>query len=160
MNNAHLLIGGNLGNRNKNLSLAMHLLGHKCGNIVKQSAVYETAPWGKTDQQNFYNQALLLQTVQEPLTLLENILSIELKMGRERAEKNGPRIIDIDILFYNDEIIDVPNLRVPHPEMQNRRFVLVPLNEIAAEFIHPVLKKDIQTLLRECTDNLEVIEVI
>ena len=148
MNKAYLLIGGNLGNRNKNLSLAMHLLGHKCGNIIKQSSVYETAPWGRTDQKNFYNQALLLQTVQEPLTLLENILSIELKMGRERAEKNGPRIIDIDILFYNEEIIDVPNLKVPHPEIQNRRFALLPLSEIAADFTHPVLKKDIKTLLR------------
>ena len=148
MNKAYLLIGGNLGNRNKNLSLAMHLLGHKCGNIIKQSSVYETAPWGRTDQKNFYNQALLLQTVQEPLTLLENILSIELKMGRERSEKNGPRIIDIDILFYNEEIIDVPNLKVPHPEIQNRRFALLPLSEIAADFTHPVLKKDIKTLLR------------
>ena len=159
MNNAYLLIGGNLGNRSKNLSLAMHLLGHKCGNILKQSAIYETAPWGKTDQANFYNQALLLQTVQEPLTLLENILSIELKMGRERAEKNGPRIIDIDILFFNEESIDVPNLRVPHPEIQYRRFALVPLNEIASEFIHPVLRKNIRTLLKACQDELEVVKV-
>jgi len=156
MNKAYLLTGGNIGNREKTLGKALTLIHKYCGNISAQSSIYETAAWGKTDQSSFLNQALELETDQPPGQLLRQLLKIETEIGRVREEKYGPRIIDIDILFYNEEILNDPLLKLPHPEIQNRRFVLVPLAEIAAGFIHPVLKKTIAELLAICPDNLEV----
>lgn len=156
MNKVFLLIGGNMGNRLQNLHQAVSLLSATCGPVVQQSAVYETAAWGKTDQAAFLNQALLLTTSLSARELITTILSVEEKMGRKRLEKFGPRLIDIDMLFYNDDIIDEPNLTIPHPELQNRRFVLAPLNEIAPSFVHPVLKKTITQLLKDCKDKLNV----
>jgi 2-amino-4-hydroxy-6-hydroxymethyldihydropteridine diphosphokinase len=156
MNNVYLLIGGNMGNRQQNLEQAIAALNNRTGTVVKQSAVYETAAWGKTDQQAFLNQALLLQTVLPADRLMEELLVIEKSMGRVRLEKNGPRIIDIDILFFNDAVIHQPSLTIPHPEIQNRRFALEPMADIAQDLVHPVFHATIQELLEVCTDTLPV----
>lgn len=156
MNTAYLLTGGNLGNRKQNLGQAARLINIACGKIVALSSIYETAAWGKTEQPSFLNQALKIETVLSARQLLRKILSTEKQMGRVRKEKYGPRIIDIDILLYNDEVHQYPLLQLPHPEMQNRRFALLPLSEIAGTVVHPVLHKTISTLLNECTDPLEV----
>jgi len=156
MNKVFLLIGGNMGDRLQNLHQAIALLSATCGPILQQSAVYETAAWGKTDQPSFLNQALLLTTDLQPAVLITTILSVEEKMGRRRMEKFGPRVIDIDILFYEEVVMHEPNLTIPHPQLQNRRFVLVPMQEIAPELMHPVLHKTITQLLQECPDKLPV----
>ena len=156
MNNVYLLTGGNVGNRLSHLQQAITNIEEYCGEIIRKSSVYETAAWGKTDQASFLNQAILLQTDLDAEALMTNILFIEEKMGRQRAEKYGSRIIDIDILFFNDEIISTDSLHIPHPEIQRRRFVLEPMDELAPALIHPVLKKSIHQLLLECSDPLEV----
>ena len=156
MNKAYLLTGGNIGDRSAFLLQARELLALHCGEISAESSFYETAAWGNTDQPAFLNQALELKTKLNARQLIRKILKIEKLMGRVRKEKYGPRNIDIDILLYNDEIHDIPFLKVPHPEMQNRRFVLLPLAEIAPGIIHPVLKKSITELLDDCTDGLGV----
>jgi 2-amino-4-hydroxy-6-hydroxymethyldihydropteridine diphosphokinase len=156
MNKVFLLIGGNIGDRLQNLHQAIALLSATCGPVIQQSAVYETAAWGKTDQAAFLNQALLLTTSLMPQELITTILSVEEQLGRRRMEKNGPRVIDIDIIFYNDLVMDEPHLTIPHPQLQNRRFVLVPLVEIAPELVHPVLHKTLTELLAECKDELGV----
>jgi 2-amino-4-hydroxy-6-hydroxymethyldihydropteridine diphosphokinase len=156
MNKAYLLIGGNVGDTIKTFHEVRELLNIQAGSVVEKSSLYETAPWGKPDQQNFLNQALLILTRLDPRGLIKKILEIEEISGRQRFEKYGPRIIDIDILFFNNSIIDDPEIRIPHPEIQNRRFALVPLAEIAPDLYHPVLKKTITELLSDCPDNLEV----
>jgi len=156
MNKAYLLIGGNVGNRQQNLQQAVAAINNSCGRVLQQSAVYETAAWGKTDQQAFLNQALLIQTDLTPHQLLEHALEAEALLGRVRKEKYGPRLIDIDILFFNNDIIRETALIIPHPEVQNRRFALTPLAEIAPKLQHPVLHKTISQLLDECPDMLEV----
>jgi 2-amino-4-hydroxy-6-hydroxymethyldihydropteridine diphosphokinase len=155
-NKAYLLTGGNMGNRAGYLHDASENISNSCGKICKESSLYETAAWGKTNQPNFFNQVLFIETALRADELMKEILLIEEKMGRIRNEKYGARIIDIDILFFNDEIINKPQLVIPHPEIQNRRFALAPMNEIAPGFIHPVLLKDISTLLKECGDKLDV----
>lgn len=156
MNRAYLLIGGNMGDRFENLDKTRVLISGACGTIVKQSSVFETSAWGKTDQPDFLNQALELETALNARDLLKVLLATEQKMGRFRGEKYGPRIIDIDILLFNREIIDLPELKVPHPQMQNRRFALTPMAEIAPELIHPVLGKTMTRLLADCPDKLAV----
>ena len=156
MNKAYLLIGGNLGNRNENLENAKKWIAIHCGSIAKASSIYETEAWGKTDQPTFLNQALEVHTTLNARQLIRRILKIEKLMGRIRDQKYDPRIIDIDILLFNDEKYNTDFLKIPHPEMQNRRFVLVPLAEIAPLLLHPLLKKDITELLKECPDHLEV----
>ena len=159
MNTAHLLIGGNLGNRKENLLKAISLINEQCGSLTKSSSIYETEAWGKTDQPSFLNQALEITTSLNARQLIRKILKIEKEMGRIRKEKLGPRIIDIDIILFGNEIQDLRFLKIPHPEMQNRRFVLVPLAEIDPTLQHPVFKKTIAELLEECPDNLEVKKV-
>ena len=156
MRTAHLLIGGNLGNRKENLSKAVSLINEQCGSLTRSSSIYETEAWGNTDQPSFLNQALEISTSLTARQLMRKVLKIEEEMGRVRKEKLGPRIIDIDILLFENEIHDLRFLKIPHPEMQNRRFVLIPLAEINSNLQHPVLKKTIAELLEECPDNLEV----
>jgi len=156
MNTVYLLIGGNLGNRKENFSRAISLINEQCGSLTKSSSVYETEAWGITDQPSFLNQALEIVTELNARQLMRKILKIEKIMGRVRKEKLGPRIIDIDILLFENEIHDLRFLKIPHPELQNRRFVLVPLAEINSGLEHPVLKKTIAQLLEECPDNLKV----
>ena len=156
MRTAYLLIGGNIGNRKENLSKAVSLINEQCGPLTRSSSIYETEAWGITDQPSFLNQALEISTSLTARQLMRKVLKIEEEMGRVRKEKLGPRIIDIDILLFENEIHDLRFLKIPHPEMQNRRFVLVPLAEINSSLQHPVLKKTIAELLEECPDNLEV----
>ena len=142
----YLLLGSNLGNSREILNNAIELIGHKVGVIVSQSSNYETKPWGVTDQPDFLNSALLVHTKLKPLEILEQTQFIENQLGRIRREKWGARLIDIDIIFYENEIIDEPNLKVPHPLMQQRDFVLTPLAEIVPNFVHPVLGKTVLEL--------------
>lgn len=156
MSTAYLLIGGNLGNRKENFLTAISLINEQCGTLTRSSSIYETKAWGKTDQPSFLNQALEISTSLNARQLMRKVLKIEKEMGRIRKEKLGPRIIDIDIIFFENEIHDLRFLKIPHPEMQNRRFVLVPLAEIDPGLQHPVFKKTVAELLEECPDNLEV----
>lgn len=156
MNVAYLLTGGNTGDRLHYLDAAAEAIKNRCGSIVKQSSVWETAAWGIEKQNKFLNRALKLSTHLSPYELLDCILQIEQELGRIRQEKYGPRLIDIDILLFNDETIDTRNLTIPHPELPNRRFALQPLFEIAPSKIHPVIKKTIAQLLEACPDPLAV----
>lgn len=156
MNLAYLLIGGNLGNRSANLQNALHQIEKNCGKILDLSAIYETAAWGLSNQPSFYNQAVSIQTNIEPKALMEQLLAIETNMGRIRSVKLGPRLIDLDILLIDQLILDTEILILPHPSMEQRRFALLPLAEIAPNLMHPILQKTIQELLMHCSDQLDV----
>ena len=156
MNTIYLLLGSNMGNSEQQLSDAILQIKYQIGKVTNKSSLYATAAWGNTNQPEFLNQVVMVQSELAALPLLENILFIEKKMGRVRTIKNAPRVIDIDILFFNKEIISTANLTVPHPEIENRRFVLIPLNELSPDFIHPVSGLTVHTLLKNCTDALDV----
>ena len=156
MNTAYLLVGGNIGEREQNLARARQWIEADCGAIIRASSIYETAAWGNTAQAAFLNQVLEIHTPLNAKQLIRHVLKVEKKMGRIREEKYGPRLIDIDILLFNDEIHKTDFLTIPHPKMQNRRFVLEPLAEIAPGVTHPVLKKTITELLNDCPDPLAV----
>ena len=157
MNKAYLLIGGNTGDRKRYLKQAIAAIQQKAGTVVKCSRLYETAAWGKTDQPAFLNQCLFLHTPLTPEALLDCILQIESQLGRIRTEKYGPRTIDIDILLFNHLILDHPRLRLPHPELPNRRFALAPLQELAPRYRHPELQQTITQILKTCPDPLPVL---
>ncbi|MVN89763.1 2-amino-4-hydroxy-6-hydroxymethyldihydropteridine diphosphokinase [Mucilaginibacter aquatilis] len=156
MVSVYLLLGSNLGNRQMFLQQAADYISAQVRSIQTKSGVYETQSWGKTDLPDYLNQVLLIQTQLSAEDLLNNILAIELLLGRERLEKWGARTIDIDILFYGDEIINKPNLVVPHPELHNRRFTLEPLAEIAPNFVHPLLQTTINELKNDLQDKSDV----
>jgi 2-amino-4-hydroxy-6-hydroxymethyldihydropteridine diphosphokinase len=156
MNTAFLITGGNLGDRLQNLQQAYKKIEQTCGSITGASSIYQTAAWGFSQQPDFYNQAIKLETFLLPDALMLALLSIEEKMGRKRSLKMGPRIIDIDILLMDDMVYNSSILTIPHPQLSKRRFALMPLAQIAANVMHPVFKKTINELLDECTDSLAV----
>ena len=145
-----------MGNRQAYLEEAARNINLTCGSITRFSSLCETEAWGRRAHPPFLNQVLLLHTFLPPGDLLHSLLHIEEVMGRKRLEKFGPRIIDIDIIFYNDLVTDQPGLHLPHPRMQDRRFVLEPLAELAPGKLHPVFLKPVHQLLAECTDPLAV----
>jgi 2-amino-4-hydroxy-6-hydroxymethyldihydropteridine diphosphokinase len=159
MTRVFLLLGSNLPDRQKNLESALRLLNERVGEVVSVSAVYKTAAWGITSQPDFYNQAVEIGTPLSPEVLMEECLRIETELGRQRLEKWGERIIDIDILFYDSISINTEALHIPHPQIPYRRFTLVPLAEIAAEYEHPFMEKTIQQLLDVCPDKLDVLRL-
>jgi 2-amino-4-hydroxy-6-hydroxymethyldihydropteridine diphosphokinase len=149
----YLLLGSNLGNRQEILEKAIDLIQKNVGVIISQSKNYETKAWGKTDQPDFLNIAIEIETNLMPLEVLAKTQAIENQLGRVRLEKWGARLIDIDIIFYGQEIIDIPHrLHIPHPLVQERAFALEPLAEIAPDFIHPIFGKTIATLFQEIKD--------
>jgi 2-amino-4-hydroxy-6-hydroxymethyldihydropteridine diphosphokinase len=154
---AYLLTGGNLGNRAHTLAVALKLVHDRLGEVLDSSRMYETAPWGFNHETPFLNQALLVETKLTPHELLEGILGIEQEMGRVRdGAQWKERLIDIDVLFYDDLIVNDTKLRIPHPYLQERRFALVPLADIDSSLVHPVLKKTVKQMIIECPDPLEV----
>ncbi|HMJ67260.1 MAG TPA: 2-amino-4-hydroxy-6-hydroxymethyldihydropteridine diphosphokinase [Cyclobacteriaceae bacterium] len=150
-----LLLGSNLGDRLQHLSTAASHI-NTFATVLRKSSVYVTGAWGNNNQPDFLNQVIEVDTGLSPEALLQNTLGAEIKMGRNRIEKWGPRTIDIDILFFGESIVTLDNLQIPHPQIQNRKFTLVPLRELAPDLVHPVLKKSIARLDDECTDSLEV----
>ena len=156
MNTAYLLIGGNVGDRAANLQTALKRISETCGTITSTSSLYETAAWGNTNQPSFYNQAVVVTTPLSPVALMDQLLEIELEMGRIRTQKYGPRTIDLDILMIDELVISSEKLTIPHPQMQNRRFALLPLVEVAPTLTHPLLDQSIGVLLQNCPDTLDV----
>ncbi len=155
-NAAYLLIGTNLGDRKAHLLDACDKIKSRVGSIKKISKLYETNAWGKTEQPDFLNQAVLVQTELTAHELLKAVLDIEAEMGRKREEKWDARTIDIDILLYNNDLINTPDLIIPHPHLHERNFTLIPLMDIAAEVIHPILNTTIEELYFDCHDTLDV----
>ncbi|MBK7182486.1 MAG: 2-amino-4-hydroxy-6-hydroxymethyldihydropteridine diphosphokinase [Bacteroidetes bacterium] len=157
MNTAYVLLGGNKGERLTNIEKAISFIEKLVGPISNKSKIYVTAAWGNTNQPDFYNQVICVSTKLSAIALLEALLLIENKLGRQRGDQKWQaRTIDLDILFFNNDIIDSPDLKVPHPYLHERKFTLVPLAEIAANFVHPIFNKSIAELENECSDELEV----
>ena len=148
MSIAYLGLGTNLGDRKQKISKAIEAISLKMS-ISKQSSLYETTAWGYTDQPDFLNQVIQVETNLSALRLLNFLKKTEVKLGRVENFRYGPRLIDIDILFYDDLIKTTSRLQIPHPRIPERAFVLVPLNEITPRYVHPVLKKTIAELLAE-----------
>lgn len=155
MQKSYILIGSNEGDRLLQLRTACEAI-KNLGNIKNVSSIYETAAWGLEEQASFLNQVLELHTELSPEILLVALLNIEQKMGRKRVQKWAARLIDIDILYIGQEIIQTETLQIPHPYLHLRRFTLVPLCEISPNFLHPIYQKTNQELLEECPDLLEV----
>ncbi len=161
MHEVVLLLGGNLGDVGLSFKKAINMLEEKLGELTKSSSLYSSPAWGFEHENDFLNQVIVFKTVHTPHTVLAYCLETESLLGRERSFvskskscKNTyeARPIDIDILFYNDKIIDSPNLQIPHPQIQNRRFTLEPLAEIMPDFMHSKLKKSCENLLKDCKD--------
>jgi 2-amino-4-hydroxy-6-hydroxymethyldihydropteridine diphosphokinase len=150
---AYIGLGTNLGNREENLKKAIENIIISAGEVISSSGIYVTDPWGFRSEDHFLNMVILINTRLKAVDLLKQLLKIEMQTGRVRgAEKYSSRVIDIDILLYENEIINKPYLKIPHPMIQERKFVLVPLCDIAPEKIHPVLKKTFAALLKDCMD--------
>ena len=155
MNGIYLLMGSNLGNRMAYLREAARLLSKAGIQIIDESSIYETEPWGPQDQGWFLNVILEISTALEPQLLLDTILSVEKQLGRERKKKWGERCIDIDILYYQDQVVNTDALNIPHPGIPDRRFTLIPLVEMTPLAVHPTLKKNQMELLAACSDPLD-----
>lgn len=154
-----LLLGSNMGDRLLFLSQAAKQIANRVGPIAKTSSFYQTAAWGNTDQPDFINQVLQVESLLSPAKVLETILDIEIELGRERIEKWGSRTIDIDILGYDEVIVDEPDLKIPHPNLHQRAFTLVPLLEIDPDWLHPVLKQSPEEMLSHLEDQLSVLKL-
>jgi len=145
-----------MGDRPRNLREAARLLRERAGRITLESAMYETAPWGDVQQPDYLNQALVLETPLSAVQLLEETMQAEREIGRIRRLKWDSRVIDIDIIFFNNEVVTLPHLKIPHPQMQHRRFVLAPLQEVVPGWMHPILQLTVEQLLEACPDPLPV----
>jgi 2-amino-4-hydroxy-6-hydroxymethyldihydropteridine diphosphokinase len=157
MSRVYISMGSNLGNRAEAMAFASEAIFSGLGNIICHSSLYETEPWGFETEFLFLNQVLLIDTKKEPLSVLGTLQDIENKMGRERSRVGyHSRTLDLDILFYDNLVIQNSALKIPHPLLHLRRFVLVPLCEIAGDMKHPVSMKSIKTLLKECKDEMKV----
>ena len=152
---AYLSLGSNIGDRETRLRDAIQQL-ESAGTVRSVSSIYETEPVEFTDQPQFLNCAVTLETSSTPEQLMQQLLEIERAMGRQRLQKKGPRTIDLDILLFGDDVVNAPGLTIPHPAMQHRRFVLEPLSEIAPDAIHPVFKKTVRRLLEELPPGQDV----
>ncbi len=155
-----LLTGTNLGDRQSNLQKAIEELNRLTGRVVARSAVYETEPWGVTGQDDYLNQALKLETVLSPHDLLCRLKIIERRVGRKPGTHMKPRILDIDILLYDDRIISSPKLRLPHPQLLRRNFAIIPLAEIAGHVLHPIRGCAIAKLVSQTGDDLAVRKLV
>jgi 2-amino-4-hydroxy-6-hydroxymethyldihydropteridine diphosphokinase len=151
----YLSLGGNLGNTIEIFQNSREILTKKVGKITQLSSLYQTAAWGPIPQNDFINQVIELETKLSAPELMDILLEIELKQGRVRQERWGPRTLDLDIIFFGEQLISTESLEIPHPRMEDRKFVLVPLNEINPNFIHPTFHKTVQQLLMECPDECE-----
>ncbi len=161
MNKVYLILGGNMGKRDEVMYHALRKIDRQIGKIVQQSGIYETAAWGYENQNPFYNCVLLLETDKLAHEVLEKVLAIENQIGRVRTEaKWQERLIDIDILFFNDSILEESDLKIPHPLLHKRKFTLIPLQEIAPDLKHPILQKTIKDLLAACEDKLEARKIL
>jgi len=160
MNIVYLLLGSNEGDRVQWLIRSEVQIGMTCGIITAASSLYETAAWGVEDQPDFLNKAICIQTSLDPFELLKQLNDIEAAFGRQRHTRWGQRTLDIDILLYNNEIVETPNLQIPHPAIPQRRFTLEPLAEIAPKLVHPVYHKTITELLSACPDPLPVKKIM
>ncbi len=149
-------LGTNLGEKAHNLSIAQDKIAEHIGVVTQASPIYTTDAWGIEDQDRFLNQVLQVETTQDPFEVLRHALAIEKDMGRKRIQKWGERLIDIDLLFYDDVCIERSQLIIPHPFIAERRFVLVPMLDLAPEWLHPIHQKTIAQLLESCPDPLKV----
>ena len=147
-----LSLGSNLGDKEKNLTLALFLLEKEGVEILKMSSLYETQPVDSPSQPWFYNQLVEVRTKANPEALLDLVKKIEQKMGRKRGQKNGPRVIDIDIILAEDSVIRKKDLKIPHPKMEKRNFLLLPFMEISPDTVHPVFNEDMKTLWKKSDD--------
>ena len=154
MPTTYLHLGSNLGDPRRQLDAARVLLEQRVGRVIAASGYYRTAAWGVTDQPDFINQVLVHDTPLAPHVVLRHALAIEQELGRVRLRRWGERTIDIDVLYYDDLVLDTPDLQIPHPRLHLRNFVLVPLREIASAVVHPILQLDTEQLLTRCPDDL------
>jgi len=155
----YLSLGSNQGDRLSFLRMAIQHIDRELGSIRSYSSIYETEAWGKTDQQDFYNAVISVKTEFEPKELLKKIKQIEKTIGRNKTEKWGPRNIDIDILIFNDQIIETKNLTIPHSKLHLRNFALIPLIEIAPQLQHPKYHKILMDLYLDNDDESEVVKL-
>ena len=158
MNKLFLQLGSNLGDRVQMIKDATNFINEKLGKVLSVSKIYESDPWRVDGQQNYLNQILEVNSLLSPKEALKTILSIENELGRVRIEKWGERLIDIDIIFFNNEIIETFDLCIPHKHMHERNFVLIPLNEIVPQYVHPKYNKSVADLLQESKDTENVVE--
>lgn len=156
MKGIYLILGSNLGDKFLSVQKAANIIRKRLGIIEAESAIYETEPWGYSKQPNFLNKVIKLNTHFPPEELLKQLKSIESELGRMPKERWKERLIDIDILYYGEKIVNTENLVIPHPEIANRKFVLIPMNELAPEETHPVNGKTQRQMLEECKDLLTV----
>lgn len=158
MQTIYIGIGGNIGRRERFITAAVQLIATEIGRVTAESQLYKTAPWGMDDADDFLNAVIEVHTDLDAETIMQTLLRIEHRLGRKRSAsgKYTSRTIDLDLLFYGQELIKTATLTVPHPQLENRRFVLQPLAEIAPALIHPMLKRSMRDLLSDCADETKI----